>query len=342
MRLSQLIELEIVFSPTVLCYTGHKMIIPGFSAENDISVTYKGEKGCLKWEDNSLTLLLDDSDSPSEAGECSINVSAGERGAFRYPNKGYVKPASKFFYIKCPKHLKTPVTIRIKHDVAKEDIEHLRFITCSDDQPPYDFNILENGDFTSTYGEISIKKPSHSFYSIVQLLITHRVKGILSIMEKSIGASLYCSLQSKLESSGYYSWNIYVSAVKNCLIFRKYKQKSIEDEYKDDLQLIAKEVVEFTQKEASVTVSTQCEPDMRENGRIEAAGSSSIRKIDIIRFVDGCPPHIKFVLLVNHKLCGSALKVTFTLHGFQEPINFKWHLSIPQSKIKEVKYENLS
>ena len=317
----------------LFCYTGHKKIIPGFSVESDTSVTYKGEKGCLNWEDNGIALLLDDSDSPSEARECSINVSAGERGAFRYPNKEYVKPASKMFYIQCPKHLKN-VTIRIKHNVAKEDIDHLRFITCSEDQPPYNFNILENGDFTSTYGEITVKKPSHSFCSIVQLLITHRVKGILSIMEKSIGASLYCSLQPKLESSGYYSWNIYVSAVKNCLIFRKYMQEYIVQEYNDDVKFVATKLLELTQKEASVTVSTQCEADMRKNCHIEAAGSSSIRKVDIIRFVEGCPPHIKFVLQVNHKLCGSALKVTFTLHGFKEPTKFNLHLSIPQSKIK--------
>ena len=296
------------------CMLVNKKILAGFSAEDDISFTYNGEKGSLDWEDCGLTLLFEESDHPSEARESPVHVSAGQSGAFRYPDT--VESISKVYHIDCPKQLHASVTIRIQHNVAEEDIQHLSFITCSEDQPPYDYSILHGGHFTSTYGEIAVTK--FSLYSIGRLLTKFRVKGVLSLLEKSYEASLYRSIQPTLHASEY-SWNIYVSAVKNCSIFKKSVENYIRDKYGDEVKLEASGVVRFTETEPNVTVLTSCEAEKQDDASLESSGCCSLRKLDISTYVDSCPPHIKFTLQAKP---GSSLKMKFTLNGLQEPNNF--------------------
>ena len=180
-------------------------------------------------------MLFEDSGLPLEASECPVHISAGESGAFRYPST--VEAASRFYHIDCPKQLHTSVTIQIQHNVAEEEIQNLCFITCSEDQPPYDYRILHNGHFTSTHAEIVVN--SFSFYSVGRLLTKYRVKGLLSLMEKSYEASVYRSIQPTLFNSGY-TWSIFVSAVKNCSVFKKCVENYIKNEYEDEIETSGK------------------------------------------------------------------------------------------------------
>ena len=213
--------------------TDNKKKMLGFSSENTVSFIYKGEKGCLNWKENDLVLLFEDSDLPLDDAKCQLLVSVSEAGAFRYPDK--VEPASKVYHIDCPKNLHASVKIRIYHDVPEHYIQHLCFVTCSEDQPPYDFDIIHDGNFTSKYGEVDVRK--FSMYAL-GLLIRYRVKGLLSLMEKSYVASMYRSQYPRHSSSGF-SWNIYISVVKNCSIFKRLIQIYIKEEYEDDVKLIS-------------------------------------------------------------------------------------------------------
>ena len=300
--------------------------MPGFSSENTVSFIYNGEKGCLNWKENGLVLHFEDSDLPLEDAKCPLLVSVSEAGAFRYPDK--VEPASKVYHIDCPKKLHASVKIRIYHDVPEDNIQHLCFVTCSEDQPPYDYAIIHGGNFTSKYGEVNVRK--FSMYAL-GLLIKYRVKWLLSRMEKSYVASMHRSLHPWHDSSGF-SWNIYISAVKNCSIFKKSIQVYIKEEYKDDVELISSNVVRFNASESSVTAIPTCEP-LHEVGSLKSLGNPSLRKIDISRFVDARPPHIKFVLVAKPQAHASSMKIKFTLQGLEEPKNFfNLYLSIPECK----------
>ena len=256
----------------------------------------------------------------------------GETGAFRYPDK--VEPASKVYHIDCPKNLHASVKIRIYHDVPEHNIQHLCFVTCSEDQPPYDYAIIHGGNFTSKYGEVDVGK--FSMYAL-GLLIRYRVKGLLSLMEKSYVASMYRSLHPRHDSTGF-SWNIYISAVKNCSIFKKSIQIYIKEEYKDDVELISTDVVRFNASESSVTAIPTCEP-LHEVGSLESLGYPSLRKIDISRFVDARPPHIKFVLDTKPHCRASSMKIKFVLQGLEEPNNyFTLHHIIPECKFLFIWY----
>ena len=294
--------------------------LSGFTAKKDISVTYNGERGSLDWEEYGLTLLFKESDLSGE-NKCPVHVTAGEFGAFRFPD--IVERASTVYHIDCPKQLHASVHLRIHHCLAKEDVPHLCFVTCSEDQPPYDYSIVHGGHFTPTYGEIIINK--FSLYSIGRLLTRFRVRGVLSLFERSYAASLYRSVQPIPIHSGY-SWNIYVSAVKNCSIFQRCVQKYIKDEYKDEVKLEARGVVHFDSDHSDIKALTSYESGNQGDISLEESGLDSLRKIDISSYVDGCPPHIKFVLQMKHGC--SLQKIRFTLKGFRKPNTFTcFHLS---------------
>ena len=158
------------------------------------------------------------------------------------------------------------------------------------------------------------------------------MKGLLSLMEKSYVASMYRSLYPRHNSSGF-SWNIYISAVKNCSIFKKLIQIYIMEEYKDDMELITTDVVRFSASESNVTAIQICEPNLHKVGSVESLGYPSLRKIDISRFVDARPPHIKFVLDAKPHCHASSMKIRFTLQGLEEPNNyFTLHHFIPDCK----------
>ena len=302
---------------TVFCYIiVNKKMLDGFSVKNDITVTYRGKRGSLDWQEYGLTLLFEGSDLPSEAIECPVHVSAGESGAFRYPST--VEAASRFYHIDCPKQLHASVTIRIQHTVPEEDIQHLCFFTCSEDKPPYDYNIIHGGHFTPTHGEITVTK--FSLYSVGRLLTKFGVKGVLSLIEKSYEASLYRSTQPTLLASGFKSWNIYFSAVKNCSIFKKSVESYIRNEYEDEVKLESRSVVRFSNTQDNVTVLTKYKTKKKDDEvSLGPSGCCSLRKIDISSYVDACPPHIKFILEAKP---GCSMEMKFTLDGCQEPNNF--------------------
>ena len=238
-------------------------------------------------------------------------------------------PASKVYHIDCPKNLHASVKIRIYHDVPEHNIKHLCFVTCSEDQPPYDYAIIHGGNFTSHYGEVDVRK--FSMYAL-GLIIWCRVRGILAFMEKSYVASIHRSLYPRHNSSGF-SWNIYISAVKNCSIFKKSIEKYIKEEYKDDVRLITTEVVRFKTSESNVTAIHFFESNLHEVVSLKSPGCPSLRKIDISTFVGAQLPHIKFVLVAKPQCHASSMQIKFTLQGLEEPNNyFTLHHFIPECK----------
>ena len=311
----------------VYLYTGDKNLV-GFLAESEVVVTYEGKKGCLNWDNYGLTLFFEDCHSSLETEKYQVRISAAKFGAFRYPD--IVEPVGKSFYIESSVPLKTSVTIRIQHNVPEKDIQHLCFVTSSDNQPPYDYSILYEGNFTSTHGEIVVRR--FSLYSIGRLLTKYHVKGILSLLEKTYEASLFRSTLPKIDLCGY-KWNIYVSVVKNCSIFRRSVERYIKEEYKDEVELVARNVVRLTMNNSDVTAISSHESCRHMEWSLKPSEYPSMKKIDINSYVDACPPHIKFVLRVKTPLRGSFPNVRFTLIGLQEPENIlNLDNFIPQSK----------
>ena len=290
--------------------------LPGFTSDKEILVTYKGQKGSVDWRECGLELQFE-KDQSGDGSNCPIHISIGSGAYSRYPNR--VQPLSKVYRIHSPKKLNTSVTIRIQHN-EKDDMENLCLITCTEDQPPYSYNILHNATFTSEYGEVVVSR--FSLYSIARLITKYRVRGALSLLEKTYEASIYIS------SAPNALYNIYVSILKNCSIFRNCMENYIKYQYGDnEVKVLKRRVVRFDEEDENVTTEIVCNTNSSADVFMNEAGCYSLRKIDISSYVDSCPPHLKFQL--NYMPSCSAT-VKFTLKGLEPPNEFVlYHTELP-------------
>ena len=288
----------------------------GFSMEKEISVTYEGEKGSVMWKEAGLHLLFEkDKDLLSQAAiKFSVQVSDSEGSYARLPSQ--TKVVSPVFHISSSQKLNTHATVKIFHKASDVDIDQLCFVTSTDNLPPYDYQIVQGGHFTSTYGEISVKQSS--FFTICQLGFHHGVKGVLSCMEKKFEASLYCSSRPKLGKSGY-TWNIYLSVVKHCDIFSRSVKKYIKENHQDSVQLVPGQVLLLDNIHKSITAHHQLHTSAPADVILTEPVFKVLKRTDIKRYVSGLPPLLVYNLHFK-SLCSLELKIR--LEGIEEETIF--------------------
>ena len=148
--------------------------------EKEISVTYKGEKSSVIWWDGGILMKLEEDKDHrlQDATKVSIQKFNSEGSYSRLPSNSEV--AIQVYFINSSKTLKRTATIRIYHKAREVDINQLCFLTSTDEQPPYDFNILKSGHFTSAYGEIAVER--FSFFTICRLVKQLGFRGVLYYM----------------------------------------------------------------------------------------------------------------------------------------------------------------
>ena len=253
--------------------------------------------------------------SSQEATKCLVQVSSTEGAYSRLPSN--TTALSRFYHISSSKNLNTAVTLKIFYQAAEDDIHQLRFLTSTDNSPPYNYRILCGGHFTSAYGEITVER--FSFYTICKLYAYHGVKGVLSYMEIHYEARLYRSIQPTLLDSGY-SWNLYLSVVKKCDIFSHCMKKYIQEEFEDKLKMISSHVVIFDDDCDSITVHHGLKTNSPQNVFLEEVDhDNTLCHEHISDHVEGCPP------LLVYNIQGKpncSLELKFTLDGLQEAKQF--------------------
>ena len=281
-------------------------------------ITYRGRKGSVQWKEAGIQLFFEETQEVhlQEATKCLVQVSKNEGAYSKLPSNA--KRLSHFYHISSSKSLNnTAVTLRIFYQAAKEDIRQVCFLTSTDNAPPYNYKLLYGGHFTSAYGEITVE--SFSFYTICQLCAYYGVKGILSYMERSYEARLYCSIQPTSIDSGY-RWSLYLSVVKNCYIFTNTMKTYIQEEFEDKLKLVSKHVVIFDDAHDCITVHRNLSTNSPESVFLDEVNhESSLSKELIMHHVDGCPPLLVY-RIQGRPSCSLDLK--FTLEGLQEEKSF--------------------
>ena len=288
----------------------------GFSMEKEISVTYQGEKGSVMWKEAGLQLVFkEDKDLLLQAAiKCSVQVSESVGSYARLPSKTEV--VSPVFHISSSQKLNTSATVKIFHQASDVDIDQLRFLISTDNLPPYDYQIVQGGHFTSTYGKISVQH--FSFYTICQLGFHYGVKGVLSYMETRYEASLYCSSRPKLVKSGH-TWNIYLSVIKNCDVFSHSVKNYIKEKHQEDVTLVTGQVLRFDTFNKHVTAHHHFDPTSAADVTLIEPSCKSLKRNDIKQYIGGRPPLLEYSLH-SKSLCSLELKIT--LEGFEEEATF--------------------
>ena len=253
-----------------------------------------------------------------DATKFSIQMFNSEGSYSRLPSNSEV--ASQVYFINSSKPLKRTATIRIYHQTREVDIDQLCFLTSTDEQPPYDFNNLKGGQFTSAYGEITVER--FSFFTICHLMNQYGFRGILYYMENSYEASLYRSKQPSSQGSKL-KWKLYLSVTKNCLVFRSCLKHYIKEEFNEDIELVSKFIVKLNRTADSITASMSMGtlPPSQGQVRLYEPNTTSFQKTDIKNYVDGCPPAFVYRLLA---MPSSKFNIEFVMEGFERNCKFNF------------------
>ena len=254
-----------------------------------------------------------------DATKCSIQKFSSEGSYSRLPSNSEV--ASQVYFINSSKPLKSTATIRIYHQAREVDIDQLCFLTSTDEQPPYDFNILKGGYFTSAYGEITVER--FSFFTIIRCFKQLGFRGVLYYTEKSYEASLYHSKQP-LSQGSKFKWNLYLSVTKNCHVFRSCLKHYIKEEFNEDVELVSKCIVKLNRAADSIAASMSMgtSPPSQDQVCLYEPDTTSFQKTDIRNYIDGCPPAFVYRLLA---MPSSKFSIEFVMEGFERNCKFSLH-----------------
>ena len=284
-------------------------IKPEFSAEIKKSIVYKGEKSSCVWDEGGFEMTFHQSkESHSEEARCFLQMSDTAGPCSRLPDTA--KSVGRYYHISSSKRINTAITLKIFYRRAEYGADQLYFLTCTDLSPPYNYQILDGGNFTSTYGEITVE--TFSFYTICRLFLHYGLRGILANMENKFKASLYRSNQPTPQSR----WNIYLVVVKDDDVFSHSVKTYIQDNYNESVTLVTEQVVSLCDNVNCVTTSHNMETNSPQNISFYEPDQHTLNHVDIRDYVDGCPPLVKYSIGCSGNC---SFNIKFMLDGVEEP-----------------------
>ena len=262
------------------------------------------------WEEAGLQMTFQQSKEfhPQEASICFVQMSDTVGSDSILPNNTEV--VSRCYHISSSKNLNTAVTLKIFYRADENYTDQLHFLTSTDMSPPYNYQILHGGNFTLTYGEITVE--TFSLYTICRLYLHYGLRGILANMEKKFKASLYRSNQPTPHSR----WNIYLVVVKDDDVFSHSVKTYIQDNYNESVTLVTEQVVSLCDNVDCITASHNLEINSTQNISFYEPDQHNLNHTDIKDYVDGCPPLLKYSIGCS-STCSFNIK--FMLDGVEEP-----------------------
>ena len=246
-----------------------------------------------------------------EASICFVQVSDTMGQYSKLPENAMA--VSRYYHISSSKSLNTAVTLKIFYRTAEKNTGQLHFVTSTDISPPYRYQVLHGGYFTSTYGEITVE--TFSFYTICRLFVHYGMMGISSYIETRFKASLYRSNQPTPRNR----WNIYLVVVKNCDIFSRMVKRYIQEYYSESVTLVREQIIFLSDNTDHVTVHHNLDTNSPRNISVNEPDHCILNHSDISDYVDGLPPLLKYNIGCKFNC---SFKLRFTLDGFQKPTHF--------------------
>ena len=146
-----------------ILFTGHLRGL-NFIQKTSILITSQAQTFC--WEDYGLKLHVPPGALPPGMKECELFIKVGISGQFTLPKNTSLVSAVYWLHSEPRCEFSQPLTLEIQHCATSSQTSRLNFAKCSHTDLPYNFDILEGGDFTQdAYGRIQL----HSFSLIVVL-----------------------------------------------------------------------------------------------------------------------------------------------------------------------------
>ena len=148
----------------------------------ETSVLITSQAQTFHWPGHGLKLHIPEGALPAGLEECKILIKVGLYGQFELPENTSL--VSAVYWLDCEPQCKffPPLTLEIQHCAKSSQMSRLRFARCIQNSPPYTFEILAGGEFSSqsAYGCIQLR----SFSLVTQLL--SRLPGLAGILGEEI------------------------------------------------------------------------------------------------------------------------------------------------------------
>lgn len=123
----------------------------------------------FNWEGYGVKLHIPQGMLPGSLKECKLLIKVGLSGKFEFPQKTSLVSAVYLIDSEPRCKFSQPLTLEMQHCVQSSQTSRLNFARCSRNSPPYTFEILEGGEFSSqsAYGRIQLQS-----FSLIALLLT--------------------------------------------------------------------------------------------------------------------------------------------------------------------------
>ena len=282
------------------------------------------------WEDHGLELLFQD-DVPTDPVK-RVEVSAAAAGDFVLPEN--TRLASVAFLVQCPFDLEREVQMRIPHFASdtSSDEHELSFVVSQSISPPFKFELLGGGDFTSSSEKGELKVKTFSWHAIV-FVFKHGVSDLAYFLKNKYLVSLHRSSEFKFFEPNRYDWEVCFSVVKNVVTFQNFLKRFTRE---NDLSYCTESVMEFKKIDDLKIVSTTLPSEVK-GWSLKSCEVVAIQKKDIDGYTAGTPPNAKFKLSLELGNDATHFRHEFKINGVHKQTQaLEFELPKPRSKLRSL------
>ena len=141
----------------------------GLNVIGEISVLITTKAQTFHWVGYGLKIHIPQGVLPVGLKQSELTIKVGISGQFTFPQKTSLVSAVYWFHSEYQYEFSQPIIVEIQHCATSSQTSRLSFARCSHYSLPYNFEILEEGDFSpDTYGCIQLQ--SFSLLTVLRRL----------------------------------------------------------------------------------------------------------------------------------------------------------------------------
>ena len=264
---------------------------------NEVDLMYDGKPLHFVWKGYGIELYCEADALPHDVNFKISAITSSD--GFNFPI-GF-ELVSEAYRIDCPYSFKKPVTLKIRHNIAKTNDKELYFAFSSDKTLPYNFYCKEGGQFDEHYGIIET-----SSFCIIGLI--RKVVRLLS-GPSYYSVSLYSNDGDPSRPSD--TWNLYIFVVERGDLEERVKR------YVEGLQLHLRKCVSVPVELCDNASEIKFKYEGRVNcHKISLFKKFSLKKEQIVTYSNGTPPQCKLQLTISD--CNEETEIIIFMEGIKD------------------------
>ena len=143
--------------------------LQGLNVIGEISVLITSKAQTFHWVGYGLKLHIPQGSLPAGLNQCELIIKVGISGQFKLPENTSLVSAVYWLHSEPQCEFSQPIIVELQHCATSSQTSRLSFARCSHYSLPYNFEILEGGDFSNSpdaYGCIQLR--SFSLFTVLR------------------------------------------------------------------------------------------------------------------------------------------------------------------------------